>query len=390
MVGHSLRVDARPDGVPAALALDRGITSADRAQGPIFMVLGPLAGIGVFGLILGAALGAPRTVRAAAGVLLALAAMPLGLLLAAGLWRAPWVAPASGAALAVPALGLMAALAYLCYLLGRRRRLPPIVVLFCATVACLVLDGVAQQPLGRFSVLSGFMVSGIRFYGVGNEHMGVLIGMLVTALLTMRVCARISAPICLAVLLVIGLPALGANAGGLIAATAGFGACCMVASGRHATWPAAALWAVGGLALAFGLALMERLAAPAHISHIGDAIGGANEAGWGSLLGIAIRKATLNLRFALHPGAMAALVGFGLVGWLARRPAAGLVDAVGTRWPGWRAAARPIMQAAAAAFLFNDSGVVAALFIVGAWVVAGLTLAARNPGWDREAPADAL
>jgi len=51
----------------------------------------------------------------------------------------------------------------------------PTVIVFVTSVA-VVIDAFFGSPLVARSILSGYALSGIRFYGIGNEYMGVLIG----------------------------------------------------------------------------------------------------------------------------------------------------------------------------------------------------------------------
>ena len=99
------------------------------------------------------------------------------------------------------------------------------------SAALIVGDTVAGNPLMKASMLGYDPIVGARFYGIGNEYMGFLLGatlMGTAALLEKyrldRQPARlVSMVILITVFLTLALPSLGTNVGGAMAAFFGFG-----------------------------------------------------------------------------------------------------------------------------------------------------------------------
>src|SRR5207247_489992 len=69
--------------------------------------------------------------------------------------------------------------------------MPSPAVIFWVTSVVIIIDACFGSRLVAQTVLSAYMMSGIRFYGIGNEYMGILIG---GALMTPIVFARAFGP----------------------------------------------------------------------------------------------------------------------------------------------------------------------------------------------------
>jgi hypothetical protein len=167
-----------------------------------------------------------------------------------------------------------------------------------------------------------------------------------------------------AVLLAIGMPTWGANAGGSVTAVVTFAAAFLALRhgrlrGRHV----ALALAVALLALAL-LALVDRARPAEARSHIGAALASGQARGWQAFAEIAARKAALAVAITTTPGALAALGGLGAIWWLLfRGPAAGRTARTLTRRPHLARALPAAAVGALAAMLFNDSGLAAALLL---------------------------
>ena len=154
----------RPVTVPEAALerLDRLVRLNQDAQNAIFWAVGLVAAAIVFsGLCLyrtGRLTGRAQTL--ARYGLRVLSAWPLALLLS------PLLGPRTVAAYLAEIAGLVCLLALL----------PSPTAIFSVTALALLGDGVTGTRLVSNSALSEYALSGIRFYGIGNEYMGVLIG----------------------------------------------------------------------------------------------------------------------------------------------------------------------------------------------------------------------
>lgn len=108
-----------------------------------------------------------------------------------------------------------------------------IMVIVLLTAGSIIIDVVNGSRLMRFSYLGYDALGGARFYGIGNEYMGILIGALIIGWSILceymqRKCVGKTAPfldlgLFALATVVIGAPQWGTNVGGTISAIAGFG-----------------------------------------------------------------------------------------------------------------------------------------------------------------------
>lgn len=263
------------------------------------------------------------------------------------------------------AYGLAALLA------ARRGAAEGLGLVLASTASCLLADMLTGGHLMRRSPLGYSAIEGARFYGIGNEAMGVLLGSLLVLAAHVwgggdwRGRLAVGAVLALTCLL-LGSSWAGAKAGGLLVSLAAFGAFLYTASGRR--WSARAVSTLLLLALLgmAGFAALDLMGPPGARSHIGEAVGRIQAGGATEAWGIAARKLSVEGRLAYH-SAWAVLLWLGLacLVFLWRRPretAAGraLKVAGGT--------------AIAACLALNDAGVVAgALCLVPLWCARAAT-----------------
>ena len=107
-----------------------------------------------------------------------------------------------------------------------RHRLDPILILSAITTIGLLVDIATQGRLIKASLLGYDPIIGARYYGIGNEYMGVLIGatlVFATALIDRFQFRKYWALLIFAcTTLIVGFPGLGANVGGTITAVVAF------------------------------------------------------------------------------------------------------------------------------------------------------------------------
>lgn len=112
-----------------------------------------------------------------------------------------------------------------------RDALERITIACLITVLIIVIDQWTSASLIKWSPMGYDVISGARFYGIGNEYMGVLVGAVSTAAgaLTQILENRkqnvrgVAIFIHITVLVTIALPWIGANLGGAIASLAALG-----------------------------------------------------------------------------------------------------------------------------------------------------------------------
>ena len=326
------------------------IEAAENSKNLVLGLWGTLAGVG---LLLGiAATLRPKLASPAHGLMTLGAAGMVGMLLF------PLVAPPPPGLQALTFLLASLMLAFLARIGGGRVR--PVRTLLQLLALTLALDTVFHSGLAANSALSGFYVSGIRFYGIGNEYMGLLIGSVL-----MSVPKKILGRAGLATVLLLGLSFWGANAGGAMAATVAF----FVA---NPPFPITGKWrgrlpviGAGGMLaailVAVLLAAIERLLPGDFQSHIGRAASGGPHL-WSEII---IRKLAMNLRLAANPWTLLGVFGMvGALGLLNRGRAGERVRETLRRDDDLSSRVPAAGLGALAALIFNDSGIVAAVLLL--------------------------
>jgi len=184
-------------------------------------------------------------------------------------------------------------------------------------------DVVLGGPLLERSPFSYSVTEAARFYGIGNEAAGLLIGA--------ALAAPLEIPALLAVALALGFPTLGANNGCFLAALVG-----VVLRLPRGRWAAAVI----ALLLVAGMARWDSLRGRETQSHLGQALTGER----GGVAVLVQRKLAMNLHLLVSsPWVLVLLVG-------GRRA--------------WRQCDWTGGSTALAALLLNDSGVVAAATVL--------------------------
>lgn len=359
--------------------LDNIVRLQARAEWPVLGVMATIIALAVTSssLILAFRVRTPAWLRAALRALIAFVLVfPLALLIGS-LYNGSnvitygiFVAVAAAASLA--AISLMAALVGDCNGDCPISALPAVIAL--VTVGVLVVDSFAGGRLAAYSLIGAFQLTGLRFYGIGNELMGVLIGSALVAALWLRqklpsgaLDRRYRALFALGlivVLLVIALPDLGANVGGAIAAVIAFGLCFQAAAGKRITFAlVAVLFAVAG-AVVGALALFDLLLRPESGSHAGLTAKMIGQGGWKYLGATIGRKLGFNLQLLGTRQGQTALLGFTpfFMLWFA-----GVQRRVNERLEGRPEMANGLIAVvigAVVALLFNDSGAVAASLLL--------------------------
>ncbi|MDO8915415.1 MAG: hypothetical protein Q7W16_04965 [Coriobacteriia bacterium] len=250
---------------------------------------------------------APRPVWALARAALVLApCIPL-----AGLVQfAVWSRPPSAIWVVALLVGTCLALWGCALLLGRHRAATvPLIAVTGATTVVLVVDQWLGAPLS-FAGLFGYApLFGARYYGLGNEMAGLLLGsaMVCCALVldTWRDAGWTGAvkrwgwPVTGVIVLgTTAAPFLGANIGAVAWMTVGFGVGWLMLNGRRVwTWRNAAAVLVVIVVLVGALGAIDVLGGSGSETHLGRAISNATgEGGVASFMTIVARKAETNLR----------------------------------------------------------------------------------------------
>jgi hypothetical protein len=371
--GTGTPLQTRPGGPEKLDRLDRMIADRYRLRVPMAVGYGLYGGLAA---LLGLALAArPRRSRVAGGVALGVTLVPLGLAIAAPMPPGQDALYLLASAVIAVGLGLIAASA-------TRSPAEGLAVAYLVGAAVIVSDVLHGSPLMRKSALEMGLMMGSRFYGIGNEYMGALVGMTVIGLGAWLQMARRSGKLVALVgafvVLVIGAPFWGANWGGSVTAATGMVALWLLSTPRN-TWRQV----LGGatlLLLSVALpAALDMIAPPSERSHIGAAAGALLAGHAGGLADTVARKAGLALQVVKTvPWSLAGALLAAAVLWLQLRAGGPARRALGAQ----RALAAGIWAALIAgvvAMVVNDSGPGAGFGAVLAALGAVVFLAAQTP-----------
>ena len=201
-------------------------------------------------------------------------------------------------------VGVTAAATIFAMGLGRGRPLTPYLITTGLTAVMIVVDIFAGGPLAKTSPLSYDVMSGARFYGIGNEYVGVLLGCVIvfTGLFLDSVKSghkfikNFAALSFLVVIYSIAAPNLGTNVGGTIAAVAGLGASGLIIWGGAVNKKSILIISTAVvLIVAFFIAYDLTRAVEAQ-SHIGRTMTQIKENGFSEIINIIVRKCEMNFK----------------------------------------------------------------------------------------------
>jgi hypothetical protein len=319
--------------------------------------------LGVLGGIIGIWQGySPRVTRGYLTGIIALLLLPVGALLG-GLAGYEPIWPMLG--LALGSSGLVALI--LTRLFPFRRAL--VIVLF--TVPLLLLADVftGGQWMLR-SVMGSDLIAGGRFFGMGNDLMGVVIGSLTAGIgmLTQELPALRSSARWWGTLLMlgavagIGLPIFGANVGGMIAALMTSVVTLLVLMDIQISWKKAGMIFIGVVGLVVLVATGDAFFNP-RPTHAGRAIRLLlSEGGQGFLWIVSNKLGILGRTIATSMWSwlcMVELIAFGAVKrWIPQ-----LLPDLKERYPQWWKMMKPLGVGCFFAFAVNDTGIIAAALI---------------------------
>ena len=320
------------------------------------------------------------------GLLGALALFPAALLLLSSFEPAPL------AVTWLRALGLLAAGAAFAYGLGRASAWGPVGVAALLTAGLLVIDVLRGASLIQGSLLGYDPIAGSRYYGIGNEYMGTLIGsaLMGVAYLKERLEKRVHRPqgtlpqaLALGALtLLFAHPRLGINVGGAIAAGAAtVGA--LLLDGRGFTWRRSLVGAALVGALLAGAAFADYRWGEEEASHLGRAVALVATSGSDPLWDLFARKLAVNVKLIrLTIWSRVTLASLALLSAVILLPT-WISRALAARHPALVRMTRVALLSALVALVANDSGIVAAATLLMWPVLACLAAAVRLAAGSR-------
>lgn len=277
--------------------------------------------------------------------------------------------PAGGMpAMAAELLIITAALTILVIFLNKWRGVDPFLLICLTTAAAISIDLAAGSPLQKASVLGYDPIVGARFYGLGNEYMGVLIGSLIigtTALISVAERRRglyiaASGAVYIVVTFLIAAPQFGANIGGTIAAASAFLVVFLMVSGVRFTWPVVFTVGAAVVLVVLAIVLYDAGRPGESQSHIGRTAWLVAGGGLDRVAEIIARKSEMNIKLIRYTiWSRVLLASLGMLALLFYRPV-GVMERIRSRSPYLYRGFLGVVTGSIVALIFNDSGVVAA------------------------------
>lgn len=199
---------------------------------------------------------------------------------------------------AVGLIGLNTAVTYVIYRLFSDMQ-SRIICISLLTASAVIVDLVIQGPLNKTSLLGYDAIIGARYYGLGNEYMGVLIAAALLAVVPMvhkkLIPNWVGVMILLCIVPIIGLSVFGANVGGTITATIAFGYAILTMYRKKITVKKMILLGLFMVSVVISFAIYDLYFSPRQ-SHLAKAISQFYTGGFEVILNIIHRKVEMNLK----------------------------------------------------------------------------------------------
>ncbi|MFZ5644400.1 MAG: hypothetical protein ACOY46_12490 [Bacillota bacterium] len=254
----------------------------------------------------------------------------------------------------------------------KRFRMDSFMTVSLFTVFVIGVDLLAGSPLQKVSIMSYDPIVGARFYGLGNEYMGVLIGaalvgttLLIQALRRRRLISIImTGAVYVFLLYTIAAPGIGTNVGGTIAASAAFLVTFLLICGVGFTWQRVVTVAAAVVLIVAAFTVYDSGRPLQCQSHIGRTAASVASGGLDEIINIVTRKSEINIKLIKYTiWSRIFLASLGILALLFYRPP-GIMEGIRKRHPYIFKGLVGVVTGSIVALVFNDSGVVAAATIM--------------------------
>lgn len=263
-------------------------------------------------------------------------------------------------------------------------------VILSITSLMFVVDILTGGRPYHWSILNCDYITGIRYYGIGNEYMGMFVGTAVMVPLVMLMNPGTSddhryffnasgLTLCITacwfafIAVVIGFPKLGANVGGLLTSIAAFSAAMIVISGIRLNYRHGLIIAAIAIIALIVFAAVDMYNTNS-VSHLGRSLSVARSGGAGMLMELLLRKVMMHLSILTSPAAYLPIL-FGIPFLLMFTGRYNVKPAVLDKFTYIDRVVMPIIIAGVVvAFLFNDSGIVPSALLFGTFTASTIVM----------------
>lgn len=248
-------------------------------------------------------------------------------------------------------------------------RLKGLFILTAATALLLIIDIFYGSPLMLNSPLGSDAIAGGRFYGIGNDYMGILIASAVTAtalgIESLKTKNRFtiilsSLPLFIASL-AIGHPKLGANVGGFIASLFTWGVFILIMSQNKLNIRKIIITGLLSILVVVAIASIDAFFNP-NPSHAGKAVQSLFKGGGQAFFSIIRIKLGIVANTILHSVWTLVLITEIIILILCKNK--NILSSIQNEYPFINKGLTVLITAAAVVFAVNDTGVIAASFIL--------------------------
>lgn len=257
---------------------------------------------------------------------------------------------------------------FLATLIHRKLGMDPFIFICIASAGAILIDLMNASYLQKHSILGYDPIVGARFYGIGNEYMGVLIGSLIIGTTASvqyfakwrKLLIAISGPLFLFTIYAMASPHIGTNVGGTIAITSALLVTFLLLLGVR--FKLSTVLTVAGVVLAAvtGFIAFDLTRPPDLRSHMGTTASLIINSGPGQALDIIERKWAMNIKLLRYTvWSRILLASLAVLALLFYRPR-GVMENIKEKYPYLYKGFIGVLTGALVAFAFNDSGVVAA------------------------------
>lgn len=258
--------------------------------------------------------------------------------------------------------------AILSWLMGKLLKISPLLPVLAATIIIIAGDLLSNNTLLSNSIMSYRVISGARYYGLGNEYMGVLIGATISLAALVRNRSGelkgqlFAAVLFIAVTFLIAYPRFGIDVGGAITACIGLGYTYYIFKPHSPkiNLKKILLLCLSAIILVVAMVVLD-LRQPAEFqSHLGKSISLIRSGGLAEVFNIVLRKVHMQVRVMSYSGlGWILLTGMGLALSFMLKPRHRILQ-LKNRLPVVYKGLLGLLLSAIIAIMFNDSGITSA------------------------------